>query len=164
MTNPKDPNGHMNLDPLTDEPGAHPVGTGIGAAGGAAAGAAAGMLGGPIGAAVSAVVGAVVGGLVGKGAAEAVNPTNEHAYWAEAHSQQPYYSSDYTFDDYAPAYRAGYESRINGVTDLDAARAEWAKRWDQEHAQGGLKWEKAQPAFKAAWDRANRAYVQETGY
>ena len=35
MTNPKDPDGKMNLDPITDEPGAHPVGTGLGAAGGA---------------------------------------------------------------------------------------------------------------------------------
>ena len=34
-----------NRDPITNEPGAHPVGTGVGAAlGGAAAGAAAGVL------------------------------------------------------------------------------------------------------------------------
>src|SRR5690606_6067987 len=53
-----------NRDPLTNEPGAHPVGTGVGAAmGGAAAGAAAGAFGGPVGAAVGGVAGAVVGGL-----------------------------------------------------------------------------------------------------
>ena len=40
MTNPKDPNHDLNLDPISGEPGAHPVGTGLGAAGGAAAGAA----------------------------------------------------------------------------------------------------------------------------
>lgn len=35
----------LNLDPISKEPGAHPVGTGIGAAmGGVAAGAAAGMV------------------------------------------------------------------------------------------------------------------------
>ena len=39
-----------NRDPLTNEPGAHPVGTGVGAMmAGAAAGAAAGALGGPVG-------------------------------------------------------------------------------------------------------------------
>ena len=59
---------NLNLDPITDEPGAHPVGTGIGATGGAVAGAAAGLAGGPIGAALGGVVGAVVGGLAGKGA------------------------------------------------------------------------------------------------
>lgn len=66
-----------NRDPLSDAPGAHPVGTGIGAAGGAVTGAAFGAMGGPIGAAVGGVAGAVVGGLAGKGAAEAVNPTVE---------------------------------------------------------------------------------------
>ena len=42
----------MNRDPITDAPGAHPIGTGIGATGGAVAGAAAGAIGGPIGLAV----------------------------------------------------------------------------------------------------------------
>jgi len=50
--NPNDPSvGDLNLDPLTDEPGSHPVGTGVGAAGGALAGAAMGAVAGPIGAA-----------------------------------------------------------------------------------------------------------------
>lgn len=153
----------LNRDPLTGEPGAHPVGTGLGATGGAVTGAAAGAIGGPIGAAVGAVVGAVIGGLAGKGAAEALNPTVEDAHWREAYAGEPYYSPEHSYEDYAPAYRAGWEARVAG-TDWDAARAEWARKWDAEHAQGGLKWEKAQPAFKAAWDRANRHYVQETGY
>ncbi|MEG0921659.1 MAG: hypothetical protein RSD57_10175 [Comamonas sp.] len=164
MTNPKDPQGKLNLDPLSNEIGAHPVGTGIGAAGGGIAGAAAGMVGGPVGIAIGTVVGAVIGGFAGKEAAEALHPTDEAAYWADAHAQQPYYSSDYTFDDYAPAYRAGYESRINGVSDWNTARAEWARQWDAEHANGRLKKEQAEHAVKAAWERANRHYVQETGY
>ncbi|QNN55636.1 hypothetical protein H9K76_13405 [Diaphorobacter ruginosibacter] len=153
----------LNRDPITGESGSHPVGTGLGAAGGAVTGAAAGSVGGPIGAAAGAVVGAVIGGLAGKGAAEAVNPTEEEAYWREVHVSEPYYSPEFTYDDYAPAYRAGWEARVAG-TDFDAARAQWARKWDAAHAQGGLQWEKAQPAFKAAWERANRKYVQETGY
>ena len=39
----------MNRDPITGEPGSHPVGTGVGAAGGAAAGAVVGSVFGPIG-------------------------------------------------------------------------------------------------------------------
>ena len=74
--NPKDPTvGDLNLDPLTDEPGSHPVGTGVGAAGGAVAGAAIGAVAGPVGAAAGAVVGAIAGGLAGHAAGEAVNPT-----------------------------------------------------------------------------------------
>lgn len=76
---PKDARDDLNADPITGEPGAHPVGTGVGAAGGAVAGAAVGAIGGPVGAIVGGAVGAVVGGLAGKGAAEAVNPTEEEA-------------------------------------------------------------------------------------
>lgn len=66
----------FNLDPITNEPGAHPVGTGVGAAlGGAAAGAVMGTFAGPAGALVGAVAGAFAGGLGGKAAAESVNPT-----------------------------------------------------------------------------------------
>ena len=49
----------LNRDPITDEPGSHPVGTGVGATGGAVAGAAAGAIGWPVGMAVGGVVGAV---------------------------------------------------------------------------------------------------------
>jgi uncharacterized protein (TIGR02271 family) len=73
-----DPNREQdaNRDPLTGEPGSHPVGTGAGAiAGGAAAGAATGTVAGPVGTGIGAAAGAVAGGLAGKGAAEHFNPT-----------------------------------------------------------------------------------------
>src|SRR5829696_1050286 len=73
----------LNPDPITGEPGSHPVGTGLGAAGGGAAGAAIGAVGGPVGVAVGAAIGAIVGGLSGKGVAEAIDPTAEQAYWQE---------------------------------------------------------------------------------
>ena len=61
----------LNADPITGEPGSHPVGTGLGAAGGAAAGAAVGSVGGPLGTLVGGAVGAVVGGLAGSAVGEA---------------------------------------------------------------------------------------------
>jgi phage tail tape-measure protein len=64
-----------NPDPITGEPGAHPVGTGVGATGGALAGAAIGAVGGPVGMAAGALVGAVTGGIVGKEVAESIDPT-----------------------------------------------------------------------------------------
>src|ERR1043166_752127 len=71
-----------NPDPITGEPGSHPIGVGVGGGSGAAAGAAVGgAVGGPIGAAVGGVVGAVAGGLAGKGVAEKIDPTVEEAYW-----------------------------------------------------------------------------------
>ena len=63
-----------NIDPLSGETGAHPVGTGIGAASAGAAGAAIGGAIAPVGAVVGAVVGAFSGGLAGKGVAESIDP------------------------------------------------------------------------------------------
>ena len=77
MNSKKTKSENPNRDPITCEPGSHPVGTGAGAlAGGAAAGAAAGSVAGPIGTGVGAAAGAIVGGLAGHAAAEKFNPTH----------------------------------------------------------------------------------------
>lgn len=167
MTTPRNnPLDRRPIDLATDEPGRdHPVGTGVGIAGGAAAGAAVGLAGGPVGAAIGALVGAVVGGLAGNTVAEALLPASEEAYWRDAHAREPYYTDGYTYDDYAPAYSAGYHSRMTGEahSDWNYTKAEWERRWDEEHAHSRLEWSDAEPAVKAAWERANRAYVQEGG-
>src|SRR6478672_5784033 len=75
----------MNRDPITGEPGSHPVGTGVGAAGGAAAGAAIGAIGGPIGALIGGAIGAVAGGAAGHTAGESIDPTGEEKYWRSQH-------------------------------------------------------------------------------
>lgn len=100
-----------NPDPITGEPGAHPVGVAAGGSGGAVAGATIGAaVGGPIGAAIGGTVGAVAGGAVGKAAAEALNPTVEEEYWRENYRSRPYYREGIDYSEYAPAYRYGWES------------------------------------------------------
>jgi uncharacterized protein (TIGR02284 family) len=143
----------LNRDPITDEPGAHPVGTGIGAAGGAVAGAAAGAIGGPIGLAVGGVVGAVVGGLAGKAAAEAVNPTAEEDHWRENYTREPYYEQGRSYDDYGPAYRLGVSGRTTYEGDWDSAESKLASEWDTHRGNSNLDWERAKPASRAAWER-----------
>jgi uncharacterized protein YcfJ len=149
---PKEPNA--NRDPITGAPGAHPVGTGVGAAAGGAAGAAIGSVVGPAGTLVGAAVGAIAGGLAGKGVGEMVDPTVEDAYWRDAHAKQPYYSKDYGYDDYAPAYRTGYEGRVKYdgrafddiETDLEA---------DYKRHNGKLDWVDVKDATRNAWDRVD---------
>jgi uncharacterized protein (TIGR02284 family) len=152
----------LNRDPITDEPGAHPVGTGIGATGGALAGAAAGAIGGPIGVAVGGVVGAVVGGLAGKAAGEAVNPTAEEAYWRENYSREPYYEQGRTFDDYAPAYRLGLTGRTRYQGDWTTAEPQLASEWESARAGSSLDWKRAQPASRAAWERLDSSRMEMT--
>lgn len=145
-----------NRDPLTDEPGAHPIGTGVGAAmGGTAAGAAAGAFGDPVGAAIGGVVGAVAGGLAGKAAAETVNPSAEDAYWRAAYDREPYYVGGRTYDQYRPAYELGWSSVGRYDGDFDVIEPRLADDWRARHAADGLAWTDVRPATRAAWERAS---------
>jgi uncharacterized protein YcfJ len=102
----------LNRDPLTGEPGSHPVGTGVGATGGAVTGVAVGgAVGGPVGAAVGGVIGTIAGAAAGNKAAEAINPTVEDAYWRENYRTRHYVDRSLPYSYYEPAYRYGWESR-----------------------------------------------------
>ena len=145
-----------NRDPITGAPGAHPVGVGLGAAaGGVAAGAVAGtMAAGPVGTVIGAAIGAVVGGLGGKAIAEHYDPTIEEAYWRDAHSREPYYRSDLSWDDYAPAYRLGGEAYAKyGATPFETVEDDLASEYRHSNMASRLEWEDARPATKAAWSR-----------
>ena len=154
---------NMNRDPITDEPGSHPLGTGVGAAGGAMAGAALGALGGPVGAAVGGVMGAVAGGLSGSAVGEAVNPTAEMAYWRENYSNESYYETGRTFDDYGPAYGLAVSGRGLYPGTYEAAKPHLANRWSSERDTSRLSWEQAEPATRAAWTRLGDSGYMSTG-
>jgi hypothetical protein len=144
-----------NPDPITDEPGSHPVGTGVGAAaGGLAAGAALGAVGGPIGAAVGTVAGAVAGGYGGKAAAEAIDPTAEDAYWEQNYTSRPYFQSGTTYEEYQPAYRYGWETRSRyGSERFEDVEPDLERDWDSNRGTSSLTWNRAKLAVRDAWDR-----------
>jgi hypothetical protein len=144
-----------NRDPLTGEPGAHPVGTGIGAAvGGAAAGAATGTIAGPVGTAVGAAMGAIVGGLAGKAAAEKIDPTVEEEYWRENFTDEPYYQEGLSYDHYAPAYQTGYEGRAKYEgRAFEDVEGDLERDFDQRKGTSILAWDQARSAAHAAWHR-----------
>jgi hypothetical protein len=157
MADPKKP-ADANRDPISGAPGAHPVGVGTGAAGAGAAGAAVGgAVGGPVGAVVGGAVGAVAGGLAGKGAAEAVNPTVEDAYWRDNYKSRPYAGTG-TYDEYRPAYQHGWESysRYRGRK-FDDVESDLKRDWEKGKVQSRIGWDKARLAARDAWDRVERA-------
>lgn len=159
QTSPRNSTKHEfgNEDPLTGEVGSHPMGTGLGAAiGGATAGAAAGTIAGPIGTVVGTIVGGIAGAYAGKAVAENIDPTVESAYWRDAYAEQPYYSEKYQYEDFEPAYRAGWESYDPTV------RAGWKDReslakasWESEGGAPKMTWEQARLAAEDAYGRVN---------
>lgn len=154
---PVNPNPDANPDLITGTTGSHPVGTGLGAIGaGAAAGAAGGIIAGPIGAVAGAAIGAVVGGLAGKAAAEAVNPTIETKFWLESYSTRPYSKNGFQYEEYAPAYRYGWESygRHGGKGQkFESIEADLGRGWDQAKGSSRLAWDQAREASRDAWNR-----------
>lgn len=153
----RDGHGSANRDPISDAPGAHPIGTGVGAAlGGAAAGAAAGTVVGPVGTVIGAAVGAVIGGLAGKGVAEAIDPKVEDAYWRDNFAERPYVERGSSYDDYGPAYGLGVDafSRYPGRT-FDEIEPEVAQRWSSGNGGSKLRWDSARSAVQDAWNRVN---------
>lgn len=147
-----------NRDPISGEPGAHPVGTGVGAAGAGTIGTMiGGAVGGPVGAVVGAVIGSVVGGLAGKDTAEQINPTFEDNHWRDNYTSRPYVEQGTSYEDYQPAYRTGYEGYDRyGHSGRDYSQVETDLKRDYEANQtGNLTWEQARHAVKDAWDRAS---------
>jgi hypothetical protein len=153
----------LNQDPLTGEPGAHPVGTGIGAvAAGAAAGAAGGAVAGPAGAVAGAVVGAVAGGYAGKEAAEAIDPTVEDAYWRSHYTTRPYYEKSVAYDEYQPAYRYGWETRSRYQNrPFNEVESELERGWESAKENSKLAWSHARNAARDAWDRIDNSRANE---
>ncbi|HEX5761392.1 MAG TPA: hypothetical protein VF121_19570 [Thermoanaerobaculia bacterium] len=148
-----------NRDPITGEPGSHPVGTGVGAVAGGATGAAVGAAAGPVGAVVGGAVGAIVGGLAGHGVAEQVNPTVEDAYWRENYKGRGYVQGNRPYEAYQPAYRYGWESRSKyaGRQWDDKLEQDLERGWDSAKGTSNMAWQEAKSATRDAWHRVERA-------
>jgi hypothetical protein len=147
--------GHdANPDPLTGEPGSHPVGTGVGAAGGAATGAAiGGAVGGPAGALIGAAIGGIAGGFAGKGIAESVNPTEEDAYWRSNYATRPY-AKGRSYDELRPAYEYGWNSRVaHHGRKWNEAETDLQSGWETTKDKSRLGWHEAKGAVQDAWNR-----------
>ena len=124
-----------------------------GGATGAVAGATLGSVAGPVG----AIAGAVVGGLAGAKTAESISieTAAEDHYWQSEWKSRPYASSA-SYDDFAPAYRAGYDLSDDIYSDTDATFESFEPELRENYescSDAKLPWDKARPAAKDAFER-----------
>ena len=149
---------HMHRDPITGEPGSHPLGAALGAAGAAAAGAAIGSLGGPIGALAGVIIGGLAGGLAGKELAESIDPTDpqaEHEYWSRHYRGQPYVGPEDAYHVFSPAYQHGWEAHERHAgKSFEEIEPELREKWEAHELKPSLEWERARDAVYDAWQRA----------
>jgi hypothetical protein len=154
-----------NRDPITGEPGSHPVGTGVGAAGAGAAGAAVGVaVGGPVGGILGGVIGAIAGGAAGHAIAESYDPTGEDLYWSENYRTREYVDKDQPYDAYRPAYAYGWTARRHYLDrSWNDVEPELRNEWEGHGDQVGLGWDRARPAARDAWHHADDSYSRWFG-
>ena len=88
--------------------------------------------------------------------AENIDPTVEANYWRDFYAEQPYYSESYSYEDYEPAYRSGWES-FDSTSQLDwKERESLAKeRWESEGGATTMQWDQARLAAEDAYGRIN---------
>ena len=123
-----------------------------GAVGGALIGSVIGPAGTVLGGMIGAVAGAAAGALAGKVGADVFNPNTDTEHWENNFVEKPYYVRGFTFADYEPAYRYGWEQcQHHGghAYTADALR----DGWERARGYSRLTWEQAEPAVRDAWDR-----------
>jgi hypothetical protein len=81
----------------------------------------------------------------------------EEAYWREHYAGEPYYDAMFSFEDYQPAFRTGWEGRAKyaGRSFEDAER-ELKAEFHWNRGQSRLLWDQARDAVRAAWQRIDR--------
>jgi len=86
--------------------------------------------------------------------AERVNPAVEEAFWRENYLREPYFERGYTFDDYHPAYRTGWEGRLRyaGLT-YEQCERDLQRDYQRNRGASQLDWAKNRHAVRAAWER-----------
>ena len=86
--------------------------------------------------------------------AERIDATVEEAYWRENYLREPYYERGYTFDDYYPAYRTGWEGRLRyqGRT-YEQCERDLQRDYQRNRGASQLEWAKNRHAVRAAWER-----------
>lgn len=142
----------------------HVLGAGGAAVGGAAVGAAiGGTLAGTVGLTVGAVAGGAIGAVVGQKLSEATDPRGDLGHFEQIYRTTPYYLSDMTWADYAPAYRYGLDTyATHGGQPFEQAAPLLGPGWSRTRGASRLEWDEAQPAVAHAW-RSLDEHLQSRG-
>jgi hypothetical protein len=85
------------------------------------------------------------------------DPAREEAYWRDNYRREPYYERGYTFDDYLPAYRTGWEARLShpDARSFDDIERDLERTYRRTRGASQLGWEKNRHAARAAWERCD---------
>jgi hypothetical protein len=90
----------------------------------------------------------------GEGVAETIDPSAEEAYWAQNYRREPYYERGYTYADYHPGYRTGWEARARYAgRNYEDIQHDLETDYNLNRGASRLGWNKNRHAARAAWQR-----------
>ena len=90
---------------------------------------------------------------MGDEVAEMVNPTEFTQHFERVYQSQPYYSQDYTWKDYAPAYQYGYAAYGHYPDrNFNEVESELRQEWEETKLDTRLQWNEARDAVKDGWN------------
>jgi hypothetical protein len=79
------------------------------------------------------------------------------SYWREQYSHEPYVAKGEKYDQYAPAYRTGYEGRSQYAGQrFEDVESDLKRDYENHRGDSVMGWDKARQACRAAWDRAEQ--------
>jgi uncharacterized protein (TIGR02284 family) len=85
-----------------------------------------------------------------------VSSTLELDYWRTNYQHRPYVEPGATYDEYAPAYRYGWEAYTTHAgmgRSFEELEPDLKNRWETYRGTSKLSWERARDAARDAWDR-----------
>jgi hypothetical protein len=94
-----------------------------------------------------------------EGGERPVRPVDAHqedAYWSRHYWRERYYRPDCEYEDYAPAYCAGYVGWAQYGGSYDEAEKSLCANWERIKGDSRLSLDEARLAMRAAWDHAGR--------
>ncbi len=82
-----------------------------------------------------------------------VDPRDEDAYWSRRYRQERYYRAGCGYEDYAPAYCAGYVGHCQYGGSFEDAEKSLHANWERIKGDSRLSLHEARLAMRAAWER-----------
>lgn len=87
----------------------------------------------------------------------------EASYWRSEYQNEPYVAQGERFDEYAPAYRTGYEGRSQYAGQrFDDVQDNLKRDYENNRGDSTLGWDKAKQACRAAWDHSEKSLSPQT--
>jgi hypothetical protein len=98
----------------------------------------------------------VVAAFVDNPFGQSVDAEAEDAYWRDAYLYASYFDTSRSWEDFAPAYRLGYEGRQCHRGSFATMEADLAREWYRVRGDSSLEWNQARDAVRDAWERIER--------